>query len=220
MASLIPAAITAAGSIFGGLLGSKKSKDKQTTTQQYKPTRLDNQKSNLIDQLLSSVNGQGPFNDLFNTDENAFQTSFVEPAKAMFNNQIAPQIQQQYIANGQQRGTGLEDTLTRAGVDLDSMLNSSYLDFQNQGKDRMSQMINQVLGAGGTPGGTTQTTTGGRKEGAGDIFSGYLQSPAFSQGVTDIFNPKGQTTAPYQQQQQRAGFKPSFQMPTFDVYAR
>src|SRR5688572_31554021 len=62
--------------------------------------------------------GQGEFSDLFNFDQDLFTKSFIEPAQAKFRNQIAPQIQQQYIASGQQRGTGLDRKSTR--------LNSSH----------------------------------------------------------------------------------------------
>ena len=82
-------------------------------------------------------------------DSEAFQKSFVDPAKSMFSNQIAPQIQQQYIAGGQQKGTGLEDQLLRAGVDMDQLLNQQYMDYLNQGQNRMTNMLGGILSTGG-----------------------------------------------------------------------
>lgn len=105
MAAFIPHLINAAAAVGSSYL----SRDKGT-----KRSKLDKNKEQLINQLLASLSGEGQFSDLFAMDENAFQKSFVDPAKSMFSNQIAPQIQQSYIASGQQRGTGLDDTLTRS----------------------------------------------------------------------------------------------------------
>ena len=103
------------GSIAGGLMSSRP-----------KPTDMQNQQKELVDQLLASLKGDGPYSDLFNVNEESFNKGFRDPAMAQFKNQIAPQIQQQYIAAGQQRGTGMEDSLARAGVDMDQMLNQKY----------------------------------------------------------------------------------------------
>ena len=99
------------GGAAGGLLGAKP-----------KETPMQAKQRELVDQLLGSLQGGGPFSSLFNVDEAGFQRSFVDPMKYKFQSQIAPQIQQQYIESGQQRGTGLDDTLTRAGVDMDQEL--------------------------------------------------------------------------------------------------
>jgi hypothetical protein len=132
----LPAIIGAASSGLGALFGGNKE------------TPMQGKQAELIDQLLSSLGGSGPFSDLFSTDEVAFQKSFVDPAKSLFSNQIAPQIQQEFIASGQQRGTGLEDTLTRAGVDLDQMLNSQFMNFQQQGQNRQLGAIDRILSQG------------------------------------------------------------------------
>jgi len=179
--ALITAGIGAAGSIGGGLLAGQGS-GKETKTQRTQ--------RKLIDQLISSLNGSGPYSDLFKTDESAFQKSFVDPAKSMFSNQIAPQIQQQFIAGGQQRGTGLDDQLLRAGVDLDQLLNQNYLQFQNQGKDRTQNTINSILGGGA--GGTQGMSTTQSLQNAG---AGYLSSSAFSDSFSDILNKFNQPSA-------------------------
>lgn len=183
-----PALIGAAGSIAGGFLGGQGSKPKET--------KMEKTKRKLVDQLLASLSGQGPYSGLYQTDEAAFQKSFVDPAKSIFSNQIAPQIQQQYIASGQQRGTGLDDQLLRAGVDLDQLLNQNYLQFQNQGRDRMQNTINSILGGGA---GAPQGPTSGQN--LMSATGGYLSSPAFSDLVSGAFKN------PPQQPQQRKGFE-------------
>ena len=100
----------------------------------------------LLNKLIDGLEGRGPYSNLFAADEAAFQKSFVDPAKARFSNQRAPQIQQSFIQSGQQRGTGLEDTLTRAGVDLDMLLNEQYGQFQQNALGRQQDAIGQILG--------------------------------------------------------------------------
>lgn len=154
-----------------------------------KETKMQKTQRKLVDKLLSSLQGEGPFSDLFNSDPEAFQKSFVEPAQARFRNQTAPQIQQQYIASGQQRGTGLDDTLTRAGVDMDSLLNQYMYQSQQDAFNRKQGTINSILGAGsGAPNETS---------GIQDILSGaggYLSSSDFSNQFKDYFK-KPNTTA-------------------------
>ena len=133
---LIAAAITAAGSVGSAALGRRQNQE----------TKMQKTKRELVDDLLDSLKGGGSFNDLFQADYDTFQKSYVDPAKSIFNNQIAPQIQQQYIATGQQRGTGLDDALTRAGVDLDQMLNQQYGQFQENALNRKSNAISGILG--------------------------------------------------------------------------
>jgi hypothetical protein len=175
---IIPAAIAAAGAIGGGYLSGRNSGQE---------TKMQKTQRNLVDQLLKSLEtGSGPYADLFKTDESAFQKSIVEPAQARFRNQTAPNIQQQYIESGQQRGTGMEDQLLRAGVDLDQLINQSYMDFQKSGKDRMSQMLGNVLGSGS---GGTQTQAPGQA--MGQATAGYLSSDAFQNSVNSFF-PKNQ----------------------------
>lgn len=166
---LIAAAITAAGSIGGGYLSSRG---------QGKESKIQKQKRKLVDDLLASLNGGGKYGDLYSTDPDVFQKSFVEPAKARFRNEIAPQIQQQYIANGQQRGTGLDDQLLRAGVDMDQLLNQHWAQQHQNAQNRKLQTINSIFGA---PSGVAQPSTS-------DVLSqstgGYLASDSFKDAVT------------------------------------
>ncbi len=184
----LPAIISAAGSIGGGLLANSGS---------GKESKMQRTQRKLVDKLIASLNGNGPYSDLFNTDEAAFQKSFVDPAKSIFKNQLAPQIQQESIYGGQQRGTGLDDQLLRAGVDLDQLLNQQYMDFQNKGKDRMQSVLQSIIGGGGgAPAGKS----------TGDAFaqatSGYLSSDAFKDAVSGFSKGGGQS-----QPQARRGFE-------------
>lgn len=155
-----------------------------------KETKIQRTQRKLLDSLLSSVNGEGPYSQLFNADQDTFQKSFVDPAKSMFNNQIAPQIQQQYIANGQQRGTGLDDQLLRAGVDLDSLLNQQMYQFNNDALNRKQNSINSILQSGS---GAANKPSGGQDIMSG--LSGYLSSDKFADQFSDFFK-KPNTTAP------------------------
>lgn len=190
-ATMIAAALQAAGSLGGGMLAGKSPKE----------TKLQRTQRHLIDQLLAGLGGEGQFANLFSTDEDAFQKSFVDPAKSIYKNQIAPQIQQAYIASGQQRGTGMEDQLLRAGVDLDQMLNQNYMAFQNQGKDRMTNMINSILSSGtGAPAGMTNPSNFQQgvagflsSDSAKDLFkagANYFSQPAPTQPTTQAAAPR------------------------------
>jgi len=179
-APVAAAAIMAAGSVGGGYLAGRSSQPKET--RQQKTQRK------LIDQIMASLNGYGPFSDLYNFDEKAFQKSYVEPAKAKFKNQIAPTIQQQYIASGQHRGSGLEDQLLRAGVDLDQMLDEAYAVQKESADMRKINAMNQILGSGAgaaSPYSNSQI--------AGQAASGYLTSEGFQKTVNDLAKEYGPT---------------------------
>lgn len=198
-AAALPAIISAAGSIGGGYLAGRNS---------GKETKMQRTQRKLIDRLIASLGGEGEFSDLYNADYDTFQKSFVDPAKSKFNNQIAPQIQQNSIYSGQQRGTGLDDQLLRAGVDLDQLLNSSFMDYQQNALNRKQNSINSILGGGS--GGTQDM---GGKQSFAQASSGYLSSDAFSDAVANIYkNQAGapqQTQNPYQQPT-RKGYEPEW----------
>lgn len=178
-----PALIQAAASVGGGMLSSQGA---------GKESRIQKKQRRLIDKLINSLEGDGPYSDLYNADEGAFQKSFVEPAQRMFQNQIAPQIQQQYIASGQQRGTGLDDQLLRAGVDLDSMLNQQYYNFTQDAMNRKQGTINGILGSGSGAGNDNS-----QGQNLMQSVGGYLSSDSFSDAVSGAFKPgQSQTTAP------------------------
>lgn len=185
--ALLAAGITAAGSVAGGALAGR--------SQGNKETKIQKKQRHLIDRLIESLSGGGEYSDLYSTDMDAFNKSFVQPAQSMFRNKIAPQIQQQYIAGGQQRGTGLDDTLTRAGVDLDAMLNQYLYQSQQDALNRKQSTINQILGGGA--GAANTPSTGQNVMGA---IGGYLSSEGFSDSVSNIFKDR-------KQPEQRKGFE-------------
>ena len=157
-----------------------------------KETKMQKTQRHLVDQLLGSINDQGPYSNMFNVDEETFQKSFVDPMKHKFQSQIAPQIQQNYIASGQHRSSAMEDDLTRAGVDMDQLLNQAYgqmqenamnRNFQSQQNafNRQSNVFGGVLGFGpGAP--NTPTALQAMGQGA----AGYLTSDKFGQNLDDI----------------------------------
>lgn len=182
--ALIMAAMAAASAGGGWLANQGSNKE----TKQQRTSRK------TADELLSSLKGEGPFSNLFNMDDAAFKKSYVDPAWSQFRNRTAPEIQQQFIAAGQQRGTGMEDTLTRAGVDLDQLLNQQYATMQGGAQDRMSSALSSIVGMGGV-GGAQRPLSG--MQAAAQGGAGFLSSPAFS----DIF--KDAMKQPQQQPQQQ-----------------
>lgn len=168
---VLAALISAAASIGSSMLADKGGHE----------TGIQKQKRSVIDQILAGLGGQGDFANLFDADPEAFKKSFADPAMAQFQNRTAPGIQQQFISSGLQRGTGLDDSLTRAGVDMQSMLNSEYMKFLQGSMDRKSNAINAILGA--DKGASDPMSTADQaKQGA----AGYLSSDSFSSSVDKI----------------------------------
>ena len=171
--SLILSAIGVGGSALGGIFGRERGKE--TPTQQRQKMA--------IDDILAGIKGEGPYASLFSADQDAFQRSYVDPAKSRFEKQIAPQIQQEFIASGQQRGTGLDDTLSRAGVDMDMQLAEQYGQFQENALQRQLQALGITLGAGsGAPVGQSAGSA------AGQGLAGYFASPGFSTGLSGLLD--------------------------------
>jgi hypothetical protein len=163
-------------SAISGILGGRGQKE----------TRNQKLSRNTAKDLIASLKGEGPYSNLFSTSEADFQKGFVQPALSRFQNQIAPQIQQQFIASGQQRGTGLDDTLTRAGVDLNQSINENFLQFQQGGQNRAMNALSGALNLGsGAPSQLSPLQAGGQ------ALSGYLASPGFAdqfqQGYKGLF---------------------------------
>lgn len=169
--NFIPGLFGAGASIVGGYMGS---------SGQGKRSRTQKKNRDITNDILAGLRGEGPYADMFAMDQDAFQRSYVDPAKAMFQNQIAPQIQQSYIASGLQRGTGLDDTLTRAGVDLDAMINSAYMDYMQSTMDRRMKGLGMGLDA----------DVGGPKVSSSDRWNqaigGYMTSPGGQDLMGDI----------------------------------
>lgn len=185
--SIALALASMASSIGGGYLAGRSPKE----TKNQRTSRK------TADELLASLKGDGPYSDLFQTSEDAFKKSYVDPSLSRFRNQIAPQIQQEYIYGGQQRGTGLEDQLLRAGVDMDQLLNEQYMNYIQNTQNRASSGINSIIGMNA---GAQSPISSGQQ--LGQATGGYLSSPAFRDLVKDsagYFNTQPQqpkTTAP------------------------
>ena len=139
--------------------------------------------TDLINQLLSGIKGEGPLASLFGTDINAFQTSVSDPLQNIFQKQIAPGIQQASIASGQQRGTPLESQLARAGVDVQGGINQLFLPFQQQGQQNMQDVIGKILGF------SPQTQTS--PDALGGALRGLGQSGALPNLIQQIFGGGG-----------------------------
>jgi len=168
---------TAAGGLIGGAAGGFFGREKS------KETDIQKKQRQLVDDLLGSLNGSGPYSDLFNPNEADFERSFAEPARNRFRNQTTPQIQQGFIASGLQRGTGLEDTLARAGVNMDDIINQHYMDYAQQAQNRKAAALGQVLGQG--PGAAPEQSGW---DAALQGIGGYLSGPTFGKDIEGILN--------------------------------
>lgn len=190
-----PPLIAAAGNVAGGILGNPGNQE----------TKMQKTQRKLIDDLLQSLKGGGSYSNLFASDEDTFNKSFRDPAMSRFSNVIAPGIQQQYLADGQQRGTGLDDQLLRAGVDMNQLLNQAYGGWQEAAKGRSMNALQASLGMGaGAP--NPVSMGGAAMQGMGS----FLNSPVFSNMVAQGFKPQQQQQSPQSQMpiQQRGGYEP------------
>ena len=185
--ALIAQLISAGAAGLGGMMGNRGGTP-QPQWMTPPQTEMGQKKQELIDQLLSSVNGDGPYKDLFNVDEAGFQKSFVDPMTNMFNNQIAPQIQQNYIAGGQQRGSGIDDTMTRAGVNMQDMLGQQYAQYQQNAQGNKANALNSILGfqepQAQLYSGSQDPMSGSGAFGSG--VAGFASSPGFGNSFQDM----------------------------------
>lgn len=211
---LAAAGIGAVGSIASSWLNKPEPPKPQipstTPPPQFTPkeTKIQRKKRHLIDDLLYSLkNADGEFSDLYQPSEEGFQKSYIEPAMARFKNFTAPAIQQRFINMGMEGGTQMQDALTRAGVDMDQLLNQEYMRYYQGLQDRKMNTFNQILGAdsGPQPQNIPQpqqpqqdySTGSAIKQGLG----GYLASDGFSKNIEDLLNSFKSTD-----NQTRAGF--------------
>lgn len=124
------------GGIGAGLL------DRKTSG----PTALQKQQRQTIDQILQGVQGQGPYASAFGGGGmDAFERGVVQPSLQRFENQIAPQIQQSFIAGGQAGGSGLQNALTQAGVNLNSLIDQQLINYMNNQQQAQRSGISSIL---------------------------------------------------------------------------
>ncbi|MDP2652184.1 MAG: hypothetical protein Q8O94_03540 [bacterium] len=166
--AIIAALITAAGSMGGAAIGA---------SGRGKETSIQKQQRKTIDQILAGIQGQGPYANMFSVDRDLFKQTVEDPMMETFRNRGIPQIQQSYIASGQQRGTGMDDTLTRAGVDLQGMVSEQYGKYVNDAMNRRVSALGNVTGAGAGFSPDTSASTGAQAVG------GYLASDDFGKMV-------------------------------------
>lgn len=172
------------GTAFGALAGGAAGALGQGFLTPNKPqeTKMQATQRELIDQLIQGIRGQGPFADLFSSDQDTFNRSFLEPAKQMWSGQIAPSITEQFTASGHGGDTSLQDALARSGVDMDTLLNQQYGQFQQNAMNRQMSGIGGILGYG--PGAQNQPSRGDIVR---ESMSGYLASPQFGKGTQQVF---------------------------------
>lgn len=112
--------------------------------------RTDEQKmlQSLIEEGLTK--GTGPFADIFGEfDENAFQEGVANPALKNFQENVLPQIQEQFIAGNAVQGSGLQRAQMKGATDLQSKLAElMYGAQQKQKENKLSGLglINQATG--------------------------------------------------------------------------
>jgi hypothetical protein len=179
MSFLGPLLSGGASALLGGLFAGKGTKEKQ-----IQPQREPFQRE-LIDQLLQGLQGQGPLANLFQADAGAFQQGVVDPLLQQFQTQTAPGIQQKFIQSGQQRGTPLESSLARAGLDVQGQINQQFLPFQQGAQNRQQEAIKQLLGLS-----PLQPTTQTDITGFGGALRGLDQSGAIPKFLEQLFKPK------------------------------
>lgn len=184
---------TTAGGLLGGIGGWLFGGNKKSSE-----TEIQKKQRELVDQLIASLNGNGPYSGLFQANEADFNKSFREPALANFKNRTAPAIQQAYVGGqyGQQRGgTGIEDSLARAGVDMDQMLNQSWAQYQQAAQDRQANAISGILNQGpGAPQAQSPSSQYFGSESLGNDINQILKSfndRRYNQtdSLTDRFEP-------------------------------
>ena len=137
-----PASIAAIVTALSTMASSFAGKGK---TQRETPTQKNQRK--MIDELRAGMKGEGQYADYFNPSYEAFQKSYVDPAKKLWGEQIAPQVMQGLDSTGFGRSTSFDDALTRSGVDMDMMLNQQWAGMQDAAYNRQGNAINSILGA-------------------------------------------------------------------------
>ena len=158
-----------------------------TSTKEVKKPKF---QRDLIDQVLQGVRGEGEFANLFSSDQEGFQKSVADPLLEQFRTQTAPQIQQSFIQSGQQRGTPLESSLARAGLDVQGQINQLFQQFQNQGQNRQANAINSLIGIPQPQTTSGLTTTGAAIKG----FESSKALPDIVQGILEKLGLGGQQT--------------------------
>jgi len=99
----------------------------------------------LIIEGLSS--GTGPFADLFNFNKEDFQKGVADPAMKNFSENVLPQLQEKFIANNQQLGSGLQKASVKGAAQVQSDISKLLYEAQQGAKQNKLQGANLALNA-------------------------------------------------------------------------
>jgi hypothetical protein len=129
--------------LFGGLFGgSKKKKKKKIST-------LDKNQQKINESQFQSLNGEGPWADLYNYDPEkanaVFDQTIGNPAYRNFQENVVPKITGSFRSNGLMNSSYAGDALSKAGRDVQESLNgqrTKYLyDTENAAKGSKQNAI-------------------------------------------------------------------------------
>lgn len=180
---------TGVGAVAGGLLGLFGSKKKKKKS---KPINtLDPRQQQLYDQYIQSLQGKGPFSDMYNFDaqgyNDVFDKTIGRQAYRNFNENIIPGITGQFRSNNLMNSSYAGDALSRAGRDvqenLDAQRSANIFAGQQQANLNKQNAINNILGMQtfamkqpqqGSPG-TIDQILGTLAPRAGEWFADYLK---------------------------------------------
>lgn len=115
--------IAAASALGGGVIGGFQGNNPED----QRISRYSSQQRGLIDQLLEQAQ-RGTSPEAF---EDYFQKAVVDPSLTTFTNRVAPAIQQKFVGTGV-RGTPLDDSLARAGADVNAAIAAQRIPALNQ----------------------------------------------------------------------------------------
>lgn len=179
---------TAAGGIFGGVTGlfsgGKKKKPKKIST-------LDPHQEEIYGRYRQSLEGQGPYADLYNFDEaganKVFDETIAKYANRNFNEKTAPTITGAYRQSNLMNSSYSADALAKAGRDVNESLDaqrSKYIyEGQTEAKKAKRDAIRDILDRKTfdwekpeeeAPG-VFDSIVGGLGKDAGDWLSGYIK---------------------------------------------
>jgi hypothetical protein len=137
------------------ILFGKKPKSKQLKTL----TPLQEQLMALISEGLTK--GTGSLSDIFGGfNDQAFETRVVQPELKHFRETVLPTILEKYSGGGQAFGSGMQNALLKAGVDLESKLAGLKYQAQQDAQRNRLTGLQTSLGTKGFENIYKQGTTG------------------------------------------------------------
>lgn len=199
---------TGVGAVVGGLTGlfgskKKKKKPKQIST-------LDPKQQALYNDYVSSIRGEGPFNDLYQYDTEGANQNFDQnvsrPAYRNFQENIIPGITGQFRSNNLQNSSYTGEALSRAGrnvqENLDAQRSNMIFGGQENAKQNKQNSMNNILNmqtfAYDRPGaqnpGTIDQILGKLGPQAGEWFADYISKKSPTSGTSGQTPPINSNT--------------------------